>query len=55
MTPPAEALVDSAAEVRWLEWQARGAATDRRSSLIMGRVLAIAVILAVGGLVARFL
>ena len=53
MNSPVAAVVDSAAEARWLAWQARGAASDRRSSLIMGRLFALAVILAVGWLVAR--
>jgi len=51
MTPPVAAVVDAAAEARWVAWQARGVASDRRSSLIMGRVLGIAVMLVVGWLV----
>jgi len=51
MSAPIAAVVDSAAEARWLAWQARGAASDRRSGLIMGRVLGIAVMLVVGWLV----
>ena len=49
-------VLDPAAEARWLAWKAHGAASDRRSSRIMGRVLAMAVVLIVGGwLLARFL
>ena len=51
MTPPVAAVVDAAAEARWLAWQARGAASDRRSARTMGRVCAIAVTLVVGWLV----
>jgi hypothetical protein len=47
------AVVDTGAEARWLDWKARGAASDRRSGLIMGRVFAITVILVVGWLVAQ--
>ena len=53
MTGPIAAVVDSAADARWLAWQARGAASDRRSSRIMGRVLASVVILVVGWLVVQ--
>ena len=51
MTSP---TVDSAAQARWLAWQAVGAASDRRSGRIMGRVLATAAILIVGWLLAQF-
>ena len=51
MTPPMAAVVDSAAEARWLAWKARGAASDRQSGLIMGRVFAITAILVIGWLV----
>ena len=54
MTPPMAAVVDGAAEARWLAWKARGAASDRRSGRIMGRLFAITVILVVGWLVAQF-
>ena len=53
MTGPIAAVVDSAADVRWQAWQARGAASDRRSSRIMGRVLASIVILVAGWLVVQ--
>lgn len=53
MTPPMAAVVDAAAEARWLAWKARGAASNRRSGLIMGRVFAITAILVVGWLVAQ--
>ena len=53
MTAPMAAVVDSAADARWLAWQARGAASDRRTSLIMGRSFAIVVILVVGWFVAQ--
>ena len=55
MSAPIAAVVDSAAEARWLAWQAHGAASDRRSGRIMGRVLAIVVILVAGWFVARLL
>jgi len=51
---PMEAVVDSAAEARWVAWMARGAASDRRSGRIMGGVLAMVLILVVGVLVAQF-
>ena len=54
MTLPIAAAVDSAAEARWLAWQARGAASDRRSGRIMGRVFAIVVALVVGWFAAQF-
>ena len=54
MTPPMAAVVDDAAEARWLAWTARGAASDRRSGLIMGRLFAVTVILVVGWLIAEF-
>ena len=54
MTPPVAAVVDDAAEARWLAWKARGAERDRRSGLIMGRLFAIPVILVVGWLIAEF-
>ena len=54
MSAPIAAVVDSAAEARWLAWQARGAVSDRRSGRIMGRVLVVAVILVVGFLLAQF-
>jgi len=53
MIPPVAAVVDSAAEARWVSWQARGAASDRRSGRVMGWVLAIVAILIVGVLVAQ--
>jgi len=53
MTGPIAAVVDSAADARWLAWQARGAASDRRSGRIMGRVLASIVILVAGWLVVQ--
>ena len=53
MTPPVAAVVDDAAEARWLAWKARGAERDRRSGLIMGRLFAIPVILVVGWLIAE--
>ena len=53
MTSPAAAVVDTAAEARWLAWRARGAASDRRSGLVMGRLFAVALILAAGWLVAQ--
>jgi len=52
MTPMAE-VVDSTADARWLAWQARGAASDRRSSRIMGRLFALALILGAGWLAAQ--
>jgi len=55
MTPPVAAVADTAAEGRWLEWKARGAASDRRSGRIMGRVLAIVVMLVAGWFLARLL
>jgi len=55
MTPAIAGVVDSAAEARWVAWKARGASSDRRSGIIMGRLLAIAVILVVGWLVAQIL
>jgi tetrahydromethanopterin S-methyltransferase subunit F len=54
MTPPMAAMVESAADARWLAWRARGAVSDRRSGLIMGRLFAVVVILVVGWLVAQF-
>lgn len=54
MTTPAAAVVDSAADARWLAWQTRGAASDRRSGRIMGWVLATTVIVVVGVLLATF-
>ena len=54
MTLPIAAAVDSAAEARWLAWLARGAAGDRRSGRIMGRVFAIVVALVVGWFAAQF-
>jgi hypothetical protein len=54
VTPPMAAVVDAAAEARWNAWRALGAASDRRSGLIMGRLFAITVILVVGWLVAEF-
>jgi len=55
MTSPVAAVVDAAAEGRWLAWQARGAESDRRSGRIMSGVLAIVVILVAGWFVARLL
>jgi len=52
MTPPVAALVDTAADARWLAWKARGAASDRRSGRIMVRAFAIVVVLVLGVLVA---
>ena len=51
--PPIAAVVDGAVEARWLAWKARGAASDRRTGRIMGRLFAIAVILFAGWLVAE--
>ena len=53
MSAPIAAVVDSAAEARWLAWQAHGAASDRRSGRIMGRVFTIVVALVVGWFVAQ--
>ena len=53
MTAPIAAVVDSAADARWLAWQARGAASDRRSGRIMGRVFTIVVALVLGWLVSQ--
>ena len=53
MNAPVAAVVDSEAEARWLAWRARGAVNDRRSGRVMGWVFALALILAVGWLVAR--
>lgn len=53
ITLPVAAVVDAAAEARWAAWKARGVASDRRSSRIMGRVFAIVVILVVGFLAAQ--
>ena len=53
MSAPMAAVVDSDADARWLEWKARGAVRDRRSGLIMGGLFALALIVAVGWLVAR--
>ncbi len=52
MTSPMAAVVDGDADSRWLAWKARGAARDRQSSLVMGWVLATAVVVAAGWLVA---
>src|ERR1051326_6090797 len=53
MTPPLVPAVDTAAEARWIDWQASGAASDRRSGRIMSGLLALVVILIVGWLVAQ--
>jgi hypothetical protein len=53
MVPPVAAVVDGAAEARWVAWRARGAASDRQSGRVMGWVLAIVVMLIVGVLVAQ--
>jgi hypothetical protein len=51
MTTPMAVVVDGAAEARWLAWQARGAASDRRNSRIMAQVFVVAAVLVVGWLV----
>ena len=48
MTAPLAAVVDSDADARWLAWQARGAARDRRNGRLMGWAFAVASILAIG-------
>lgn len=47
--------VDVGAEARWLAWQARGTASDRRSDRIMKRLFVIAMILLAGALIAQVL
>ena len=39
MTMPAAVVHDVAADVRWRDWQARGAASDRRTAARMRTVL----------------
>jgi hypothetical protein len=46
---------DAAAETRWLDWEARGAAADRRSARAMRWVFANLITLAVGWLTAQLL
>jgi len=53
MSAPIAAMVDSDADARWMEWKARGAVRDRQSGRIMGWLFALALIVAVGWLVAR--
>ena len=52
MTARVAAIVDTAADAGWLAWQARGAASDRRSGRIVGRAFVIVVVLVLGFLVA---
>ena len=42
--------VDLDADARWLAWKTRGAAADRRTSIRMGRLFAIVVVVVVGWL-----
>ena len=53
MSAPIAAVVDSDADARWMEWKERGAVRDRQSGRIMGVVFSLALIVAVGWLVAR--
>ncbi len=39
MTDQATVVLEQAAQVRWREWEARGAANDRRTAVRMRRVL----------------
>jgi hypothetical protein len=43
MTNHTAAIPDPAAEIRWREWQARGAASDRRTAVRMRGVLFVLV------------
>ena len=55
MTQVTPTGVDVGAEARWLAWQARGTASDRRSDRIMKRLFVIAMILLAGALIAQVL
>jgi hypothetical protein len=43
MTNHTEALSDVEADIRWRDWQARGAASDRRSAATMRKVMVLSV------------
>jgi hypothetical protein len=52
MTTSVAALPDAGADIRWRDWQARGAEGDRRRATIAGRlmvVIAVALALALFG------
>ena len=41
MTTYTAALPDADADIRWRDWQARGAEGDRRRAAIMGRLMVL--------------
>jgi len=50
MTIPSAVIPDVEADIRWREWQARGAATDRRTAARMRKLM----LLIVAALIAWF-
>ena len=48
MSEPLVTAAESAADIRWAEWQARGLEGDRRRAIVLRRLFAI-VALIVGG------
>ena len=48
MTIETAAIPDADAEIRWREWQARGAASDRRTAARMRKVMMVIVAALIG-------
>lgn len=44
MTTPTALITDVEADIRWREWQARGAASDRRTAARMRTVMLLIVV-----------
>jgi hypothetical protein len=48
MTTQAATIPDTDADIRWREWQARGAASDRRTAARMRKVMMVIVAALIG-------